>query len=81
MIGGVEGDVLEEIRRDVGGKIEYLFSDGSPYLVFREGIVAVTRLGVTTTPDPLGTVTSKVRPGSIKNAMERLDAVQKQVLG
>lgn len=81
-IGGVPGDVLEEIRAAVDGGISYPFEKGGPYLIFHDGrmTVAVTRLGVTTTPDRLGTVTSSRRPGSITNALRRLDEVQDEIL-
>lgn len=82
MIGGVPQDVLEEIRAAVNGKIIYPYNNDSPYLSLHSGrrIVAVTRLGVTTTPDRLGTVTSSRRPGNIMNALKRLDEARDEVI-
>jgi hypothetical protein len=72
-----------ELALSVGGNILGPNPDGSWSLeIGRRGsqdnmFIAVSRLGITGTPDPLGTVTPSSRL-SLEQAMARLDEVSRQ---
>jgi len=75
--GGVSKKVLEEMAGAADGWVAYRPGE-MPYLHFRTSrgpfVIASSRLGISETPDKLGTCTTKVRPGNLRECLKIIDA-------
>ncbi len=71
--GGVDVETLQQIADQIKGEVA---GDG---ILFKRGYVAQSRLGTSERPDPLGTVTSRDRPESLRTALRTLDERQVEV--
>jgi len=76
IVGGVPESMLKDIAANLpNGRVS---EDG--YIFYQGGWIAAERLGISSTPDPLGTVTTTTRFSTLSEGLEHLDATRDSIV-